>query len=103
MILDYRQAELSSADRALCDWAVKLTLAPGDMTEGDIERLRARGFSDEQITIAGQVVGYFNYITRVGDGLGVDDEPWMTPPREEWLRRRGKNWHDVVEQLAGAG
>jgi len=45
----------------------------------DVQALRDHGFSDEQITIAAQVIGYFNYINRIADGLGVDDEPEMAP------------------------
>jgi hypothetical protein len=45
-------------------------------------------FSDGQITVATQVIGYFNYINRVAEGLGVDHESWMDVPQDEW--RRGK-------------
>lgn len=58
------------------------------MTEADVEGLRAHGFPDEAISVATQVVGYFNYINRIADALGVDDEPWMAPPRDEWLARK---------------
>lgn len=91
-MLDYRQAELTAADRALCNYAVRLTLTPGQMTESDIEALRQHGFDDDQITIAVQVIGYFNYINRVADGLDVDPEDWMTPSREDWLQRKGRDW-----------
>ena len=51
-----------------------------DMTEADVGWLRSFGFDDDAISIAVQVVGYFNYINRVADGLGTDLEPEM--PRE---------------------
>ena len=92
MIYDYRRAELSPADRALCDYAARLTLAPGSMTGQDVDGLRGHGFDDAAITIAVQVIGYFNYINRVADGLGVDDEPGMKPSKEEWDRRRGRSY-----------
>ncbi len=92
MIYDYRRAELSPADRTLCDYAVKLTLAPGAMTERDVDDLRAHGFVVAAITVAVQVIGYFNYINRVADGLGVDDEPWMKPSKAHWDRRRGRDY-----------
>ena len=88
LIYDYRTAELSSADRALCDYATKLTLTPGAMSGDDVDRLRQEGFNDEQITIAAQVIGYFNYINRIADGLGVDSEDWMQPGIEEWKTRK---------------
>ena len=51
--------------------------AEREMGPKDVEDLRAAGFSDEAIHDAFQVVGYFNYINRVCDGLGVDHEPFM--------------------------
>lgn len=92
LVFDYRQAALSPADRALCDYAVKLTLAPDKIRAADVERLRAHGFDDEQITLAAQVIGYFNYITRIADGLGVDDEPSMTLSHDEWRKRKGRDY-----------
>lgn len=87
---DHRRADLLPADRALCDYAVKLTLRPGQMGPEDVEALRRHGFDDAAITVAAQVIGYFNYITRIAEGLGVDAEAWMTPTREEWHRRCGR-------------
>ena len=34
---------------------------------------------DATISDAIQVVGYFNYVTRVADGVGIDDEPEWAP------------------------
>lgn len=62
-------------DRALCRWAEKLTRTPGDMTQKDVEPLKRLGLSQDAISDAAQVVGYFNYINRIADGLGVDMEP----------------------------
>ena len=76
----------------MCDYAVKLTLTPGEMTEADVTRLREHGFSDPAIHIAVQVIGYFNYINRIADGLNVEPEDWMQPPKEEWSRRKAHNW-----------
>ncbi|MBM3839511.1 MAG: hypothetical protein FJ398_16380 [Verrucomicrobia bacterium] len=67
MIYDYRLAPLSREDRALCDFAAKLTLQPGAMDKSDFDRLIEHHFTEEQITIAVQVIGYFNYINRVAD------------------------------------
>lgn len=91
-MLDYRAANLSAPERALCDFAVRLTLRPHDMSQGDIDALRAHGFGDAQITIAVQVISYFNYINRVADALGVDPEPWMAMRKEDWLARKAHDW-----------
>lgn len=47
------------------------------MSEKDIHTLEKKGFSQEAISDAAQVVGYFNYINRIADSLGVDLEPEM--------------------------
>ena len=76
---DWRAAELSAVDAALCAWAEKLTREPARMTEADVDGLRAVGLDDEAILDAVQVVGYFNYINRVADAVHVDLEPEMDP------------------------
>ena len=96
LTFDYREADLSFEDRALCDFAVKLTLIPGEMKAGDLDQLREHGFGDEAITIATQVISYFNYINRVADALGVDSESWMTMTREEWLAKKGLDYTSVI-------
>jgi len=74
---DWRTAGLTKKDKALCKWAEKLTLSPGKMTESDVKKLGELEFSQGAISDAAQVVGYFNYINRIADGLGVDLEPEM--------------------------
>jgi len=77
--VDWRGAALSPAQRALCEYAEKLTLRPAEMAVADIDALRAHGFEDVQIHSAIQVVSYFNYINRIADAVHVDLEPEMTP------------------------
>jgi alkylhydroperoxidase family enzyme len=74
---------------------VKLTLAPGAMGSADVEGLRTFGFADDAISIAVQVISYFNYINRIADGLGVDAEDWMTPGPDEWQAEKGKGYESV--------
>ncbi len=76
---DWRTAELSAPDVALCEFAEKLTLLPAAMREADVVLLRDAGFDDRAIHDATQVVAYFNYINRVADALHVDREPEMPP------------------------
>ncbi len=71
---DYRQAELAAADRAMLDYAVKLTRTPGEMNEGDVAELRARGFDDRGIHDICAVTAYFAFVNRIADGLGVELE-----------------------------
>lgn len=76
---DWRTAPMSEADRALCAFAAKLTHEQQRMTPDDLNRLRAHGFDDRAIHDAVQVIGYFNYVTRVADALGVEDEDFIRP------------------------
>ena len=76
---DYRTAALPSRERALMDYAVKLTRSPEHMTRADLEPLRRAGYSDRAILDASHVIGYFNHINRLADALGVDLEPEMPP------------------------
>lgn len=71
---DWRGAGLGSADMALCEYAEELSKAPATTGPAGVERLRAAGFDDRSIHDATQVIGYFNYINRLADGLGVDRE-----------------------------
>ena len=83
---DWREADLSAPDLALCGFADKLTRAPRNMAETDIIALRDQGFSDEAIHDATQVISYFNYINRVADALDVDQEngirAWEKKPEQ---------------------
>ncbi|HEY2932821.1 MAG TPA: peroxidase-related enzyme [Acidobacteriota bacterium] len=71
---DYRKAGLNPAQRALCEFAEKLTFHPSSMKTSDVDHLRSVGLEDTAILDAVQVIAYFNYINRVADALGVDPE-----------------------------
>jgi uncharacterized peroxidase-related enzyme len=76
---DWRSAPLSTPDRALCEFASKLTLRQHEMMAADLDGLREEGFDDRAIHDAVQVIAYFNYITRVADALGVEREDFIEP------------------------
>lgn len=59
---------------ALMRYAEKLTLRPGDMQQADVESLRRHGLDDGEILEANQIIGYFNYVNRCLNGLGVTTE-----------------------------
>lgn len=80
---DWRAAKLDEADRALCAYAEKLTLRPTEMDETDVQGLRSAGWDDAAIHDATQVIGFFNYINRVADALGVE--------REDFIENWGEN------------
>ena len=74
-IEDYRQANLTDADRGMLDFAAKLTRTPKEMTREDVERLRGLGFDDAAVFDIVQITALFNYYDRLADGLGIEPEP----------------------------
>ena len=52
-------------------YAEKLTLRPSDMVHEDVLALKAAGAEDGEILELNQIVGYFNYVNRLLNGLGV--------------------------------
>jgi uncharacterized peroxidase-related enzyme len=79
---DYHSAGLTAREVALLDYAVKLTKSPTCTKRHDLDGLRGHGFTDVQLVDAVHCIGYFNFINRVLDGLGVDPEPSMRYSKE---------------------
>ncbi len=69
---DYTQASLDSKDRAMLNYAHKLTRNPAHVIREDIEQLQRAGFGDEEILSINLITGYFNFVNRVALGLGID-------------------------------
>ncbi len=74
--LDARKPEaaLEGAELALMRYGEKLTLAVGAMAQADVAALRDAGLDDGQILEANQIIGYFNYVNRLLNGLGVSTQ-----------------------------
>ena len=62
---------LSERQRALCTIAEKLSATPTRVVEEDWAPLRALGFDDRGCLEVAHIVGIFNYLTRLADGLGL--------------------------------
>ena len=75
---DWRRAALDAPDAALCAYAEKLTRTPWEVGAADLTSLRDAGLDDRAILDACQIVAYFNYVTRIADGLGVELEPYWS-------------------------
>ena len=73
MVMNYRIAALEPRQRAMLDFAVKLTEKPHEIMEGDREKLRNQGFSDEAIWDISAVAAFFNMSNRMASG--VDMQP----------------------------
>jgi uncharacterized peroxidase-related enzyme len=65
MVMNYRAARLDRRQRAMLDFAVKLTVEPHAIEEADREALRKSGFSDRDIWDIAAVAGFFNMSNRV--------------------------------------
>ncbi len=71
IVMNYRVARLSKRQRAMLDFAVKLTASPGSVEETDRERLRRAGFTDRDIWDISAVVGFFNMSNRVASATDM--------------------------------
>ena len=69
--IDHTKAPLGHKDRAMLEYAVKLTKKLTDVEEEDVQSLRSAGFADEEILSITLVVSYFNFVNRIVEGLGV--------------------------------
>lgn len=58
----------------MLDYSVKLTREPWAMVEADVHALRDAGWSDAAILDVNQVTGYYAFVNRLADGLGVELE-----------------------------
>ncbi len=71
MAMNYRAARLSKRERAMLDFAVKLTAEPWHVEEEDRDRLRRSGFSDRDIWDIAAVAGFFNMSNRVASAADM--------------------------------
>ena len=62
---NYRAANLGPRQKAMLDFAVKLTEAPDKIEEADREALRLTGFSDRDIWDIAAVAGFYNMSNRI--------------------------------------
>ena len=80
---------LGERQRALCEIAEKLSATPTRVAEDDWAPLRDLGFDDEGCLEVAHIVGIFNYLTRLADGLGLQlDEGTLEASRTGVALRR---------------
>jgi uncharacterized peroxidase-related enzyme len=65
------QDAFEGSELAMLNYAEKLTLRPGEITKSDVDLLKSEGISDGEVLEANQIIGYFNYVNRLLNGLGV--------------------------------
>lgn len=73
MAFNYRTADLDPRQRAMLDFAAKLTTASATVEEADRQALRDQGFDDRDIFDIASVAAFFNMTNRVASA--VDMQP----------------------------
>ena len=71
MVQNYRAARLNKRQRAMLDFAVKLTITPWEVEEADRERLRRAGFSDRDIWDIASVAAFYNMTNRLASATDM--------------------------------
>ena len=72
---NYRKAEITPRQRAMLDFALKLSTRGGEVDDADLDRLREHGFDDEAIWDIGAITAFFAMSNRLVHLTG-------TPPNE---------------------
>ena len=82
---DYTASRLDEQDKAMLAFAEKINETPERLCKADIERLRAVGFSDENILDIIASVAYRNFSNRLNIALGLDDPENLSKPDPELM------------------
>ncbi|HEY9205648.1 MAG TPA: peroxidase-related enzyme [Candidatus Methanoperedens sp.] len=74
--INYRTVVLSTQERAIADFAVKITEQPGKLEPADLQKLREVGLSDAKIFYIIEIAAMFNFTNRIMSAYGMrpDDE-----------------------------
>ena len=86
--IDHRKADITSRQRAMLDFAVKLARTPEAITESDHQGLRDAGFSEEDIWDIGAITAFFALSNRMAHLIGMrpNDEFYLMgrvpPPKK---------------------
>lgn len=75
LVMNHRVAPLPARQRAMLDYAWKLTATPHEIGEADRRALRDAGFSDAEIFDINDVAAFFNYTNRMAHGLDMMPNP----------------------------
>ena len=75
MVMNWRVARLTTRQRAMLDFAEKLTLASARVEEADRQALRDAGFSDRDIWDIASVAGFFNMTNRIASATAMEPNP----------------------------
>jgi uncharacterized peroxidase-related enzyme len=68
---NYRKADITPRQKAMLDYAVKMSLDAQDVSEDDFEMLRAYDFSDDDIWDIGAIAGFFALSNRLANMMAL--------------------------------
>ena len=68
---------LTAAERELLAYAKKITEAAYKTTPEDVQRLRDRGWSEDQISEAVYIIALFAFFNRVADAFGIPEAGYL--------------------------
>lgn len=71
LVMNYRVADLDARQRAMLDFAAKMTTSSAEIEEADRAALRQVGFSDRDIFDIAGVAGFFNMTNRVASAIDM--------------------------------
>jgi len=71
IVMNYRAARLDKRQRAMLDFAVKLTIEPWAVEEEDRARLRKAGFSDRDIWDIASIAAFYNMTNRLASATDM--------------------------------
>jgi uncharacterized peroxidase-related enzyme len=75
LVMNHRAADLAPRQRAMLDFAVKMTTASYTIGEADRQALRDAGFSDKDIWDIANVAGFYNMTNRVASAVNMQPNP----------------------------
>jgi len=75
LVMNYRVAALDPRQRAMLDFAWKLTTTPQLVDDADRQALRDAGLGDEEIFDLADTIGFFNMSNRVATALDMMPNP----------------------------
>lgn len=71
LVMNYRVAELAPRERAMLDFAVKMTIDSKNMSESDRQSLRDAGLSEAEIWDVAAVAGFFNMTNKMASAIDM--------------------------------
>ncbi len=79
LAVNYRKADITPRQRAMLDFAFKITTASHLIEEADLAALRAHGFSDDDIWDIGAISAFFGLSNRLANlsGMRPNDEFYL--------------------------